>query len=158
MVRCLLSPCVASLAFLAAVGFVGACRNTVVEELGDAGPADGGDGNDADDGGVLVDAGPCPRAGAPALSVQVLHGETGFTLCGEVTVTVVDGNFRAAGTPTGTGEACRHLAADGRPGTYTVTATGPGFQTAALDELTVAADDCDDPSATRQVTLTLLPQ
>jgi hypothetical protein len=130
-----------------------ACRNTIVENLGDAGPADAG----ADADGEGEGEGECPNSDEPALSVHVVDGAPSFTLCGDVTVTVTDGAFSTTATPTGVGESCRHLAAPGRPGTYTVTASGVGYATTTLDNLVVDADACDDPVAARQVSLTLPP-
>jgi hypothetical protein len=92
--------------------------------------------------------------------VHVIDGTTSLTLCTGVTVTVSDGAFTTTATPTGTqanDENCRHVAATGRPGTYTITATGAGFSTASLDNLVVAPDDCGNPAATREVSLTLSP-
>ena len=133
-----------------------ACRNTIVETLGDAGPADAGDADGGGDGEGEGE-GECPNANEPALSVHVIDAATRFTLCSDVTVTVTDGAFSTTATPTGTGEDCRHLAARGRPGTYAVSAAGAGHVTTALDNLVVAADDCGDPAAAREVSLTLPP-
>jgi hypothetical protein len=130
-----------------------ACRNTIVERLGDAGPVDGGDDGSGTEG---EGEGECPQADAPALAVQVIDGATAFTLCETVTVSVADGDFAEDAVASGSGEQCRHVAARGRPGAYTVTARGTGYADATLDNLIVAADDCGDPAATRQVTLTLV--
>jgi hypothetical protein len=128
-----------------------ACSNTVVEQLGDAGPVDGG----GDEGSEGEGEGECPNADEPALSVRVVAASTGLPLCSEVTVTVVDGAFTTTATPTSATGDCRHLGATGRPGTYSVTAAGAGFTSVTLDRLVVEADDCGNPVSAREVSITL---
>ncbi|MBM4283282.1 MAG: carboxypeptidase regulatory-like domain-containing protein [Deltaproteobacteria bacterium] len=155
MIDLLRLPTVLSLCVMLAGGV--ACRNTIVERLGDAGPADGGALGPDGGGGEGEGEGECPQADAPALVVQVIDDATDFTLCETVTVVVSDSDFTETAVTSGAGEQCRHIAARGRPGTYTVAARGTGFRDASLDDLSVAADDCGDPLVTRQVTLTLGP-
>jgi hypothetical protein len=137
---------------------VASCRNTIVEQLGDAGIADSG-GDDSDGGDPAGEGeGDCPHADLPALSVQVIADDTSFTVCEAATVSIVDDTFSSTAVRAGTGEACRHEAAHGRPGTYVVTASATGYRPATLDNLVVAADGCGDPALTRQVTLTLMTE
>jgi hypothetical protein len=134
-----------------------ACRNVVVETLGDAGPADAGGSNG--DEGEGEGEGECPRADTPALSIRVVAGDTSLPLCSAATVTVTDDEFSTTATLTDNEPAtCRHLAAPGRPGLYVVTASAAGYTSETLDNQNVSADDCDDPLTTREVSFTLRRQ
>ncbi len=133
-----------------------ACRNTVTRPaVPDAGPVVVG-GDEGEGEGDGEGEGECPAADRPGLSVRVVDAATRFTLCDEVAVRVVDGDFDEVAVAVGEGEACRHQGAQGRPGTYDLTVEGDGYQSRS-DEIVVDADDCGHPRAIVQVQIELTP-
>jgi hypothetical protein len=116
-------------------------------------PADGGNNPGSDSGRERGDECTEERRG---VTVIITNTQNGGRVC-SATVTATDAEYAEVLTPFGLANECIYFGLFNRPGSYTLNASAPNYQSTS-GNVTITGDDCGVPTETQEVSMMMTPQ